>query len=178
MLPIISIDFVKSFGQHGVNNQLVTAPVLRRRLSLSSLTFAFHYISQHLETQQHQHRPSSFSPHHHSLAYTSPLLEVNTPRQVMERITCSPIILLKHLASGQIKKKIFRPRTSRAAKHFYPAYLNQSSIPCCSNIVENLLSFLRSSPSLKNGSIRLQPETRYRSLVGAEEHTTNKGKVG
>lgn len=107
MLSIISIDFVKSFGQHGVNNQLVTAPVLRRRLSLSSRTFAFHYISQHLETQQHQHRPSSFSPHHHSLAYTSPLLEVNTPRQVMERITCSPIILLKHLASGQIIKKMY-----------------------------------------------------------------------
>lgn len=60
MLPIISIDFVKSFGQRGVNNQLVTAPVLRRRFSLSSLIFAFHYISQHLETQQHQHRPSSF----------------------------------------------------------------------------------------------------------------------
>lgn len=116
MLSIISIDFVKSFGQRGVNNQLVTAPVLRRRLSLSSLIFAFHYISQHLETQQHQHRPSTFSPHHQSLAYTSPLLEVNTPRQVMERITCSPIILLKHSASAQIR-------------HFYsvPELLEQQS---------------------------------------------------
>lgn len=65
-LPVVSVDLVKSFRQGGVDDQLVTCPALRRRLSLSSLFFAFHHISQHLGTQRHGTTPSFPSRHRHS----------------------------------------------------------------------------------------------------------------
>lgn len=64
-LSVVTVDFVKSFCQRGVDHQLVTCPVLRRRLSLSSLFFAFHHIRQHLGTQRHDTTPLFPSRHHH-----------------------------------------------------------------------------------------------------------------
>lgn len=55
LLSVVTVHFVQSFCQCGVNNQLATSPELGRGLfSLSSLLFAFHYIRQNLEIQHNK----------------------------------------------------------------------------------------------------------------------------
>ncbi len=62
VLSIIAVHFIQSFCQCGVNNQLATGPVLRRRLSLSTLFVAFHHIRQNLQIKQNKQRVASFVP--------------------------------------------------------------------------------------------------------------------
>lgn len=137
VLSIVTVHFVQAFCQRGVNNQLATSPVLRRRVSLCSLLFAFHHIRQNLE-RKHTHKSTSRA----------------LSRRAVGELTFSSAAGGKHAPTGDGEHHLRRspffsgrlvatrskiPRVKSNKKQSYLAYLFKSGVLWWGNIVEELL---------------------------------------